>query len=600
MKFVAVSFLLVAGHLAFSQGITRYTYHDKEKKNIKEIYQVKDTVSNLLQGRYISYFLTGGIESKGLFVNNETTGVWEFYYETGNLKMRGILRGNSNYGTWEYYYESGQKSMEGTIDGKQKQGVWKIYYESGNLKEQGEYLNNKRHGLWTSFFEDGTKKGEINYANDFGRFSEFDHAGKLVAEGPRQGTRNVGLWRFFADDGTVHSEGSYENGKKNGEWKFFYPSGKLSAKGEYENDEAAGEWVQYFEDGAVSEKGSFVEGRKNGYWSSFNPGGALRSEINYVNGNGEYREYHPSGKLKIKGTVIDGKAQGFWQYYYEDGKLEGECDFDNGKGTYSGYYRNGSLQTKGTVEDHVRVGTWELYEPDGKLSGYYKPVFESNPLTKSIADLMNKRPAQAAKRLQRPSGFYYFTPRYPEYHGVILGGNPALMFIGMVPFSVEFYNQERLGHEFSFTGLRDPFFTADADVPKNKLFSRGYSISVRQKFYNTWKTGMWYFAQQVQLTNLSHFANIDFPQSQSTRVTATANEQRAEYGVSLGVRLMQKNDNNGFTIDIFAGYNIGYRIFDVDPIFKATFSSLNQTSLSHGACFGLNIGYAVSFDGKRY
>ena len=32
------------------------------------------------------------MDSKGQFMNNETTGVWEFYYETGNLKMRGILR----------------------------------------------------------------------------------------------------------------------------------------------------------------------------------------------------------------------------------------------------------------------------------------------------------------------------------------------------------------------------------------------------------------------------------------------------------------------------------------------------------------------------
>ncbi|MFM8912959.1 MAG: toxin-antitoxin system YwqK family antitoxin [Flammeovirgaceae bacterium] len=600
MKYVAVVFWIALTNLAFSQGITRYNYYDKEKKNIKEVYQVKDTVNNVLQGRYLSYFLTGGMESKGQFVNNETTGVWEFYYETGNLKMRGILRANSNFGNWEYFYESGQKSMEGTIDGKQKQGVWKLYYESGDLREQGEYLNNKRNGLWTSYFEDGAKKGEINYANDFGRFTEYDHAGKVIAEGPRQGTRNVGLWRFFAEDGTLQSEGNYENGRKNGDWKFFYPSGKISAKGEYENDESVGEWVQYFEDGIVSEKGSYVAGKKNGYWSTFNLGGALRSEITYVNGNGEYREYYPGGKLKIKGPIIDGKAQGFWQYYYEDGKLEGECDFETGKGIYSGYYPNGSLQTKGTIEDNVRVGTWELYEQDGKLSGCYKPVYESNPLSKSIADLLAKKPKPTPKTAQRPKGFYYFTPRYPEYHGVILGGNPALMFIGMMPFSVEFYNQERLGHEFTFVGLRDPFFTADADVPKNKLFSRGYSISVRQKFYNTWKTGMWYFAHQVQLTNLSHFSNIDFPFSQLTRVTATANEQRAEYGILLGVRLMQKNNGNGFTIDMFGGYNIGYRSFDVDPIFKDTFNSLRQSTFSQSVSFGLNIGYSVSFDGRRY
>ena len=79
---------------AIGQVITRFTYHDVQKKNIKEAYQVKDTINNVLQGRYISYFLNSHIESKGQFVNNETTGIWEFYYETGNLKMRGVLRQN--------------------------------------------------------------------------------------------------------------------------------------------------------------------------------------------------------------------------------------------------------------------------------------------------------------------------------------------------------------------------------------------------------------------------------------------------------------------------------------------------------------------------
>lgn len=586
---------------AFSQGITRYTYHDKEKKNIKEVYQVKDTITNMLQGRYISYFLSGGIESKGQFVNNETTGVWEFYYETGNLKMRGILRDNSNYGNWEYFYEGGQKNMEGSIDGKLKQGLWKVYYENGDLKEQGEYLNNKRNGLWTSYFEDGTKKGEIEYANDFGRFTEYYHSGKVLAEGPRQGTRNVGLWRFFSEDGTKESEGDFENGKKSGEWKYFYPSGKMASTGKYDNDETVGEWVHYFEDGAVSMKGSYVAGKKNGYWGTFNKGGSLRSETTYVNGNGEYREYYPSGKLKAKGMIVNDKSQGFWQHYYEDGKLEGECDFENGKGTYSGYYPNGSLQTKGVIENNVRVGTWELYEQDGKLSGYYKPVYESNPLAKDITNLITKKPKPAAVRQKsRPQGFYYFKPRFSEYHGVIVGANPAFMFLGSMPFSVEFYNQERLGHEFIFIGLRDPFFTADSEVPQDKVFTRGYAISVRQKFYNSMKTGMWYFAHQVQLTNLSHFANTNFPSSTVNKVVATASEQRAEYGVLLGARLMQKNNSNGFTIDIFAGYNVGIRSFDVEPIYETTFSSLNRSNFSHSPSFGLNFGYSFSFDGKRY
>src|SRR5258708_27967598 len=147
-KILFILFLSSVLHVHLQgQGITRFTYHDAQKKNPKEAYQVKDTIKNVLHGRYISYFLNGRIESKGQFVNNETTGIWEFYYETGNLKMRGILRQNSNYGLWEYFYENGQKSMEGMINGKNKEGEWKIYYESGDLKEVGEYQDNKRTAM---------------------------------------------------------------------------------------------------------------------------------------------------------------------------------------------------------------------------------------------------------------------------------------------------------------------------------------------------------------------------------------------------------------------------------------------------------------------
>src|SRR5690606_4002229 len=120
--FVFAGFFFLCGVSGRTQGFTRQTWHDPQKKNLKEVYQVKDTVSNVLHGRYISYFLNGKIESKGQFTNDETSGVWEFYYETGTLKMRGILFKGANYGLWEYFYESGQKSMERIIYAQKREG----------------------------------------------------------------------------------------------------------------------------------------------------------------------------------------------------------------------------------------------------------------------------------------------------------------------------------------------------------------------------------------------------------------------------------------------------------------------------------------------
>jgi len=597
---VGLLFFTLLPSVVIGQGFTRYTYHDEAKKNLKEIYQVRDTIKNILQGRYISYFLNGNVESKGLFVNNETTGVWEFYYETGNLKMRGVLRQNSNYGLWEYFYENGQKSMEGTINEKQREGEWKIYYESGDLKEVGQYKNNKREGLWKTYFEDGTLRGEIEYTNDNGRYTEYYHSGKVMAEGPKAGVRQVGFWRTYAEDGTLQGEGEYANGKRNGEWKFFYPSGKTASTGRYENDEPTGKWNYYFEDGKVSSTGDFVGGQKNGYWSSFHADGSLRNEITFNNGSGEFREYHANGKLKIKGMVVNGKNQGKWQYFFADGKLEGECDYKEGKGTFTGYYPNGTRQTKGEMEGDERVGTWELYHEDGTLSGYYKPFYEDQAKANEINSLINKTKTVTTRTSKTAwKGFYYFTPRSPEYKSVILQSNPAFSFIGFIPFGIEFYNQGRLGHEFEFEGIRNPFYTGDSSVPMNDVFERGYAIALKQKFYNPMSFGMWYFAQEIRFVNVGHFSNISLSNTTTDLFTVSASEQRAEYGLQLGARLMQRNNADGFTIDAFAGYSIGYRVFDVDPVYEDVFSSVNKNKFAQTFRFGLNFGYSLSFDGRR-
>src|SRR3954468_15575474 len=86
----------------------------------------------------------------------------------------------------------------------------------------------------------------------------------------------------------------------------------------------------------------------------------------------------------------------------------------------------------------------------------------------------------------------YFDARFNEFHGVILGSNPVMVFAGRLPIGIEFYLQERLGHEFEFIGIRDPFFQLDQNIAAGKKFERGYSISLKQKLYNQVKAGMWY------------------------------------------------------------------------------------------------------------
>lgn len=595
LPIIHIAVLLLITCSSFGQGVTRHTYHDREKKHIKEIYLVKDTLKNILHGKYISYYLGGSIESKGEFTNNETSGVWEFYYETGKLKMRGILFKGANYGMWEYFYESGHKSMEGIIYGKNRESEWKSYYENGQVKEIGEYKDNKRIGLWKNYYEDGAIKGEGDFTDDFARYTEYYHSGKVQGEGPRSGVKNVGHWRFFSADGTLESEGGFDNGKRHGEWVKYFPSGKIYSKGNYVNDEASGNWEYYFETGSLSSSGEYVGGKKNGYWKTMNANGTVKSEASLDKGSGEFREYYPSGKLKSKGRMSDGKRQGKWEFYYEDGKKEGVCDFNNDKGTYYGYYPNGNLQTKGTLEGELKTGTWEIYEQDGKLSGYYKP-FYNNKSGQEIMNLVSKTSSYKSK--SKAKGFNYFQGKSNEFSGVIVATNPIWVAVGRIPLGIEFYLQERLGHEFEFVGIRDPFFKADTDIALGKKFMRGYSISIRQKFYNPLKVGMWYFGHEIRFTNFGHFVNepIDMQNPDPNEIfTFNAVEQRIAWGPVLGYRIMKKNNASGFTIDSFVAYNIGYRGFNVDALNTTYFEDINQSKLVTSVHFGLNFGNIFSF-----
>ncbi|MCZ8216645.1 MAG: toxin-antitoxin system YwqK family antitoxin [Cyclobacteriaceae bacterium] len=578
---------------ALAQLYNRTSYHDLEKRHIKEFYQVKDTVKNILHGRYISFYLNGHPESKGQFINNETSGVWEFFYETGNIRMRGILRQNSNYGLWEFFYESGQKSMEGTINGKLREGEWKSYYENGQLKEIGSYDKNKHIGLWKAYFEDGVLKGEIDYVDDFGRYIEYYHSGKVYGEGPRMNSKNSGHWRYYAEDGTLQMEGEFVAGKKQAEWIHYFSSGKQHSKGHYENDIPVGIWEYYYETGELHKKGEYVKGKKSGEWKTFDKDGTVISESAFGEGKGLYKEYYPGGQVKVVGNLNDEKREGKWEFFYDNGKKEADCEYVDGRGTYYGYYQDGALQTKGQMEDDKKVGTWEIFERDGKLSGYYKPFYDDKNTSKDIAAMADRKYERT--NASHTKGLSYFDPRHNEFKGVIVGTNPIFSAVGRFPVAIEFYSQERLGHEFEFIGIRDPFYKKDDNISLGKNFMRGYSIGIKQKMYNPMKAGMWYFGHEIRFTNLGHFINIEWPLTPDKFSTVSSAEQRIGWGVLTGYRIMRKNNAKGFTLDVFGSFNLGYRSFVTDAQYEDLFQIIEQKPFYTSFHFGLNIGNVFSF-----
>ena len=590
------------------QGFTRHTYHDKEQRFLKESYQVRDTISNVPHGRYVSYYLNGKVESRGQFTNNETSGVWEFYYETGKIKMRGGLFRGANHGMWEYFFENGQKSMEGIINGRDREGEWKTYYESGHLREIGSYVMNQRQGHWKTHFEDGTLKGEIDYTDDHGRYIEYYQSGKIRAEGPKAGSKSVGFWRYFAEDGTLQSDGEFKDGKKTGVWTNYYASGKVSARGALVSDEPSGQWEYWSEEGKPSSAGSYEKGKKTGKWTSWSPSGNITSETTYAGESGEYVEYHANGKIRVRGALKDEKREGRWEFFNTEGAREGVCDYKSGKGTYYGYFPSGTLQTKGLMDGDLKTGMWEIYESDGTLSGYYRPFYEDRKLSAEIAGMAKKQQqvnaeaartqvnSSATKKAAAKRHTGYFTRRYNEAQGIIFGTNPLWLAAGQLPLAIEFYLQERLGHEFEFIGIRDPFFIQDNEVAPGRRFERGYSIAIKQKFYNPLNVGMWYFGHEVRFTNLGHFVNevVNSPTPGPTLFTFNATEQQIAWGALLGYRLARKRGASGLTVDAFVSADIGYRSFVVDEGNAEYFASLPQHSFATTFHVGVNVGNIFS------
>lgn len=594
--------LFVSGLSSFSQGITRYTYHDSDKSKVKEIYSVKDTIRNVLEGNYLSFYLNGKRESKGTFKNNEPVGEWEFYYETGNLKMKMVVEG-PNRGYWQYFYETGARSMEGLIEDNMRQGEWKIYFESGLLKREGKFEDNKRVGLWQTYYEDGKLKGEIEYKFNRGQYTEYYSSGEIRGIGPKSGLNNTGKWTYFykeKDEGgnpKKEAEGHYNNRKKVGLWSYYHKNGELSSRGKYDNDAPEGEWEYYYNDGTLSSKGTFQEGKKNGSWNLYYPNGNLMGKGEYKDGTGPYEEYYLDNSIKIKGQFLNGSSHGKWLYYYQNGKLEGECVFNNGTGTYYGYYPDGTLRTKGVIKDKKRTGKWELYEQDGSLSGYYKPFYDDNQIAGNI---MSYKPPQKSRERgiadyrYRKKGFKYFEGKINEFQGMILSINPLMVFLGKIPFGMEFYLQERLGHEFEFEGIRRPFFTADFQIPLNEVYSRGYSIALKQKFYNSHRNiGLWYFGHEIQFVNLGHYSNIQLPLVPDTVFPVNASEQKLLYHILLGYRIMESTVNKGFGVDVFGGIGSGYRIFNVDEEYADQFLDLPQNKFPISFRAGLNFSYTL-------
>ncbi len=581
-------------------GQAKKTYYDEAKTVLKEQYYVNDTLDNKLQGKYTSFFVSGSLKSEGNYKNNLASGMWKYYYENGKPKMEGAFELGKTHGTWIYYYENGGKRSEGLLEDNKKTGEWIYYFENGNIKSRGDYQNDVREGIWNYFYEDGTLKAQAFYQAGKGTYTEFYPSGKLKMKGLNKLGKSDSLWTYYYETGEKLADGYYKNGLKTGPWSYYYKNGNVSSQGGYENGSTVGNWIYYYEDGSKSAEGIQKAGQKDGYWNLYFQSGEIKGTGEYEQGTGPYREYYSSGKLRVVGYYRKGLSDGTWTYYDENGDIEGVAEFKKGVGDYVGYYSTGAKKMEGKVANDKKIGEWKLYKPNGELAGSYFPLYEEEKpvflTSETIAEAGELR-----KKYDKPDyrfksrSLRYFTPVINEYKGVIFSANPLLAPLGQLPFSLEYYMQERLGYELTYTYLRNPFFEKEEEIELHKLYNRGNAFSVRQKFYSPdGRFGMVYLAHELGYRLQDHYVNVQDATEPTEINRVGAGESRMHYAITLGTRIMRNPGNAGFGLDVFAGVGIGRRSYQAnysDTEYDKHFETLRKSKTYIPVVVGLTFGY---------
>ena len=595
MLLIGVSFVASG-----QDGFPKKTYYDEAGLALKEQYFVNDTIDNQLEGKYTSFFLNGSKKSEGNYVDNQPSGLWQYFFENGKPKMSGQFVDGKNTGIWTYFFEQGGKRSEGLLEDNLKQEEWVYYFENGKIKSRGNFENDVRQGIWNYFYEDGELKAQAFFKEGVGTYTEFYASGKLKMQGLNKNGKSDSLWTYYFESGEKLAGGYYKNGLKTGPWKYYYKNGLISSEGGYDEGNAIGNWIYYYETGEKSAEGLQKSGQKDGYWNLYFESGEVKGTGEYELGTGSYREYYSSGKLRVVGYFRKGLSDGLWTYYDENGDIEGVADYKKGVGDYVGYYSDGSKKMEGKISNDKKIGEWKLYKRNGDLAGTYFPLYEDEQPIFLSAESIGES-SDFRQRYDKPEYRFksrelrYFTPVINEYKGVIFSAGPLMVPLGTLPISLEYYMQERLGYELTYTHIRQPFFESFEEFPKNDIYKTGWGLTARQKFYSPDRPyGMFYFGHQIGYESISNFANVEDIADPLLTTNIGSSETRYHYGLLVGTRLMRNPGNAGFGVDIFAGIGIGSRTYTknyTEDAYDPYFQKLNQTKTYVPIIFGVTFGY---------
>ncbi len=242
-----------------------YEYNESAKAacncTMKTIYK-----NGRINGKYESWYVSGGKSFTGSFLMGEKTGIHNFWTSNGN-KMLEQHYLNDNLIEEKKYSYNGQLTSHIKYNPENSSELIyeKFVFDNGVIKEETHFKNKLKHGSYLKNYATGKAHKKIKYenGNEIEKYI-YDINGLLVETLSQPINSDYFETKKF-ENGKLILKGYYsKNLKKDSVWTTFdnqnnklkevvYVSGKKIREGKYKNNLKEGIWRFYLEDG-ISQK----------------------------------------------------------------------------------------------------------------------------------------------------------------------------------------------------------------------------------------------------------------------------------------------------------------------------------------------------------
>jgi antitoxin component YwqK of YwqJK toxin-antitoxin module len=350
--------------------ITDYTFKYYPNWQIEE----KPNFSNngLFDGDWESFYQSGEIQKKSVYLNGLKSGVWLSFHEDNRPNTYKFYNLDSLVTSYYYEYHKNLqiKEVPNFNDNGLFDGNWESFYRSGEVHKKDIYSNGLKNGVWLSFHEDNRLNTYKFYNLDsLVTYYDYEYFKNLqIKEKPS--FNDDGLydkqWTSFFKNGKTQKIFHYKNGIKSSLWTVFWDSTYNNhTETMYENDKRNGTYFDWYVNANPKEEGSYKNNKKDILWTYWNEFGERRFE-EWSEGelldSFEF-EYYPNGQVKEEPSYENGKKHGEWVRYFPDGTVRGTSGYKEGlkDGVWIDYYRPEQIAFKGKYREDKKTGEWNWY-----------------------------------------------------------------------------------------------------------------------------------------------------------------------------------------------------------------------------------------------